>query len=247
MSAHNGRHVSSESVLFWLPFACDIYEAQLRIWRARRRQPERGQARQPARYVHNMQVIFTFDAALMVVGVARVPLSVVPASTLVGAMWLVLLGALVGRMSCSCFVLCVCLRVSAHVFSVSSGLYLLPCIALYLGCVGFVLSGWACPFWRLCCSAFRPSLYVTTYYIDLQKETEEKARQPETKLSATTYYMQVAGATRPCVGRARTSRRVPLAGPRCAVSPGPRLKLFRPVSHTVRGFGVCGSASLCGA
>jgi hypothetical protein len=32
-----------------------------------------------------------------------------------------------------------------------------------------------------------------------------------------------AGATRPCVGRARTSRRVPPAGLRCAVSPSPRL------------------------
>jgi hypothetical protein len=54
-----------------------------------------------------------------------------------------------------------------------------------------------------------------------------------------------AGATRPCVARARTSRRVPPAGLRCAVSPSPRLQLFRPVSRPVRGFGVSGSASLC--
>jgi hypothetical protein len=54
-----------------------------------------------------------------------------------------------------------------------------------------------------------------------------------------------AGATRPCVGRARTSRRVPPAGLRCTVSPSPRLRLFRPVSRPVCGFGVSGSASLC--
>jgi hypothetical protein len=54
-----------------------------------------------------------------------------------------------------------------------------------------------------------------------------------------------AGATRPCVVRARTSRRVPLAGPRCAFSPGPRLRLFRPVPRPVFEFGVVGSASLC--
>jgi hypothetical protein len=48
-----------------------------------------------------------------------------------------------------------------------------------------------------------------------------------------------AGATRPCVGRARTSRRVPLAGLLCAVSPGPRPRLFRPVSRPVCGLG-CG-------
>jgi hypothetical protein len=54
-----------------------------------------------------------------------------------------------------------------------------------------------------------------------------------------------AGATRPCVGRARTSRRVPPAGLRCAVSPSPPLRLFRPVSRPVFGFGVSGSASLC--
>jgi hypothetical protein len=30
---------------------------------------------------------------------------------------------------------------------VSSGLRLLPCIAFCRGFVGFVLSGWACPFW----------------------------------------------------------------------------------------------------
>jgi hypothetical protein len=40
----------------------------------------------------------------------------------------------------------------------------------------------------------------------------------------------------------RTSRRVPPAD--CAVSAGPRLKLFRPVSRPVCGFGVSGSASL---
>jgi hypothetical protein len=54
-----------------------------------------------------------------------------------------------------------------------------------------------------------------------------------------------AGATRPCVGRARTSRRVPPARLRCAVSPSPRLRLFRPVSRPVCGFEVSGSASLC--
>jgi hypothetical protein len=37
-----------------------------------------------------------------------------------------------------------------------------------------------------------------------------------------------AGATRPCVGRARASRREPPAGPRCAVLPSPRLRWFRP-------------------
>jgi hypothetical protein len=52
-------------------------------------------------------------------------------------------------------------------------------------------------------------------------------------------------ATRPCVVRARKSRRVPLARPRCAVSPGPRLRLFGPVLRPVCGFGVFGSASLC--
>jgi hypothetical protein len=41
------------------------------------------------------------------------------------------------------------------------------------------------------------------------------------------------------------SRCVPLAGLQCAVSPGPRLRLFRPVSRPVCGFGVSGSASLC--
>jgi hypothetical protein len=39
--------------------------------------------------------------------------------------------------------------------------------------------------------------------------------------------------------------RVPPAGLRCAVSPSPRLRLFRPVSCPVCGFGVSGSASLC--
>jgi hypothetical protein len=39
--------------------------------------------------------------------------------------------------------------------------------------------------------------------------------------------------------------RVPLAGPRCAVSPSPRLRFFRLVSRPVCGFGVFGSASLC--
>jgi hypothetical protein len=57
--------------------------------------------------------------------------------------------------------------------------------------------------------------------------------------------LSFAGATRPCVSRACTSRRVPLAGLRCAISPGPRLTLFRPVSRPVCGFGVSGSASLC--
>jgi hypothetical protein len=38
---------------------------------------------------------------------------------------------------------------------------------------------------------------------------------------------------------------VPLAGPLCAVSPGPRLRLFRPVSRPECGFGVFASASLC--
>jgi hypothetical protein len=42
---------------------------------------------------------------------------------------------------------------------------------------------------------------------------------------------------RPCAGQARTSRRVPLAGLRCAVSPGPRLRLFRPVSRPCVGLG----------
>jgi hypothetical protein len=48
-----------------------------------------------------------------------------------------------------------------------------------------------------------------------------------------------AGATRPCAGRARTSRRVRLAGLQCAISPGPRLRLFRSVSRPVCGLG-CG-------
>jgi hypothetical protein len=52
-----------------------------------------------------------------------------------------------------------------------------------------------------------------------------------------------AGATRPCVGRARTSRRVPLAGLRCAVSPGPRLGLFAP--GFVSGWRAFSSVSLC--
>jgi hypothetical protein len=103
--------------------------------------------------------------------------------------WLVLLGALVGRVSCSCFFLYVCLCMSVCVFSVSSGLRLLPCIAFCRGFVGFVLSGWACPFWCLCCPACRPSLYVTIY---LQRETEEKARQPETKLSANAQTRHIA-------------------------------------------------------
>jgi hypothetical protein len=78
-------------------------------------------------------------------------------------LWLVLLGALVGRVSCSCFFLYVCLRMSVCVFSVSSGLRLSPCIAFCRGFVGFVLCGWACPFWCLCCHACHPSLYVTIY------------------------------------------------------------------------------------
>jgi hypothetical protein len=45
--------------------------------------------------------------------------------------------------------------------------------------------------------------------------------------------------------RARTSRRVPPAGLRCAASPSPRLRLFRLVSCPVCGFGASGSASLC--
>jgi hypothetical protein len=44
---------------------------------------------------------------------------------------------------------------------------------------------------------------------------------------------------RPCVRRARASRRVPLAELQCAVSLGPRLRLFRPVSRPVCGLG-CG-------
>jgi hypothetical protein len=52
--------------------------------------------------------------------------------------------------------------------------------------------------------------------------------------------------TRPCVGRVRASRRVPLAGTRCVVSLGPRLRLSRPVSRPVCGLGVCfGFASRC--
>jgi hypothetical protein len=50
-----------------------------------------------------------------------------------------------------------------------------------------------------------------------------------------------AGATRPCVGRARTSRRGPLAGPRCAGLPGPRSMWFQPVLLPVCGFWVLGS------
>jgi hypothetical protein len=46
-----------------------------------------------------------------------------------------------------------------------------------------------------------------------------------------------AWATRPCVGRMRTSQRVPLAGLRCAVSPGLRLRLSRPVSRPCVGLG----------
>jgi hypothetical protein len=37
-------------------------------------------------------------------------------------------------------------------------------------------------------------------------------------------------------GRARTLRRVPLAGLRCAVLPGPRLRLFRPFSRPCVGW-----------
>jgi hypothetical protein len=69
--------------------------------------------------------------------------------------------------------------------------------------------------------AFRPSLSVNLY---------SRGRSGSLALP-------FAGATRPCVGRARTSRRVPLAGPRCAVSPDPRRGLFRPVSRPVCGFG----------
>jgi hypothetical protein len=54
-------------------------------------------------------------------------------------------------------------------------------LAFFRGFVGFVLSGWACPFWCLCCPACRPSLYVT---IDSPRETEKKARQPKIKLGA---------------------------------------------------------------
>jgi hypothetical protein len=96
-----------------------------------------------------MLVIFTFGATPLVVGVAWMTVSFGQASSLVGAVWLVLLGALVGRVSCSYFVHCVCLRVSVCVVSVSAGLCLMPCIAFCLGFVGFFLSDWACPFWRL--------------------------------------------------------------------------------------------------
>jgi hypothetical protein len=54
-----------------------------------------------------------------------------------------------------------------------------------------------------------------------------------------------AWATRPCVGRARTSRRVPPAGLRCAVSPSPRLRLLKHVLRPACGWGVSGSASPC--
>jgi hypothetical protein len=47
-----------------------------------------------------------------------------------------------------------------------------------------------------------------------------------------------AGATRPCVGRARTSRCGPQAGPQCAGLPGPRPRWFRPVMSPVYGFWV---------
>jgi hypothetical protein len=45
---------------------------------------------------------------------------------------------------------------------------------------------------------------------------------------------------RPSVGRARMSRREPLAGPRCAVLPSPRLRWFRRALRPVCGFGACG-------
>jgi hypothetical protein len=56
--------------------------------------------------------------------------------------------------------------------------------------------------------------------------------------------LPLARATRPYVGGARTSRREPLAGPRCVVLPGPRVRWFRPVLRPVCGFWVFGSASL---
>jgi hypothetical protein len=70
-------------------------------------------------------------------------------------------------------------------------------------------------------------------------------RLPSSRGRSGSLALPFAWATRPCVGRARTSRRIPLAGPRCAVSPGPQLTLFRPVSRPVCGFGVFGSALLC--
>jgi hypothetical protein len=51
-------------------------------------------------------------------------------------------------------------------------------------------------------------------------------------------------ATRPCVTRARTSRRGPLAVPQFAVLPSPLPRWLRPVLRLVCGFGVFGSTSL---
>jgi hypothetical protein len=102
----------------------------------------------------------------------------------------------VGHLGWSCiwFLLCsLCVFACVCLFP----LCLLGCVCCLMFCfcldfVDYVLSGWAFSFWRLCCPAFHLSLSVNLYHvterdggkIDLQRETEQKARQPETKLSA---------------------------------------------------------------
>jgi hypothetical protein len=58
---------------------------------------------------------------------------------------------------------------------------------------------------------------------------------PSSRGSSGSSSLPLAGATRPCVGRARTSRCEPQAGPRCAVSPSPRQRWLRPVKCLVCG------------
>jgi hypothetical protein len=89
----------------------------------------------------------------------------------------------------------------------------------------------------LCCQQQLPMVYLC---IALSDRALGEGEQCHVHLFIlwVLYALPFAGATRPCVGRARTSQRVPLAGPRCAVSPGPRLRLFRPVSRPVCVFGV---------
>jgi hypothetical protein len=63
-------------------------------------------------------------------------------------------------------------------------------------------------------------------------------------LGALPELVALAGATRPWVGRARTSRREPLTGPRCVVLPGPWQRWLSSVLRPVCLFWVFSSASL---
>jgi hypothetical protein len=82
------------------------------------------------------------------------------------------------------------------------------------------------PLWRLGVDAVpvvRDSDWYNTTLAGLASlgPLSSRGRSGSLKLPSNAFSAAFAGATCPCVSRARTSRRVPLATPRCVVLPGP--------------------------